>query len=92
MERLFRDFKRGCRQKTGQHALGRTLRTMLADTPLLKNLHNETYLKILLNGHATLEELFAAIDPTAVRQERRQATQNPEKLSAKLNVTATILP
>jgi hypothetical protein len=84
MERLFRDFKRGCRHKTGQNALGRTLRTMLADTLLVKNLQNEAYLKVLLNGHASLEELFAAIDPAAVRQERRQATQNPEKLPAKL--------
>jgi len=30
MERFFRDLKRGRRRKTGQNALGRTLRTMLA--------------------------------------------------------------
>jgi hypothetical protein len=84
MERFFRDLKRGCRRKTGQNALGRTLRTMLAQTPLANNLRNETYLKILLDDHDTLEDLFAAIDPVEVRQEMRQATQNPEKIPAQL--------
>ena len=84
MERSFRDLKRGCRRKTGQNALGRTLRTMLAQTPLANNLNNEAYLKILLQGHPTLEDLFAAIDPVEVRQEMRQATQNPENIPAQL--------
>ena len=84
MERSFRDLKRGCRRKTGQNALGRTLRTMLAQTPLANNLKNEAYLKILLQGHPTLEDLFAAIDPVEVRQEMRQATQNPEKIPTQL--------
>ena len=34
LERFFRDLKRDCRHKTGCHSLGRTLRTMLPDTPL----------------------------------------------------------
>ncbi len=36
MERFFRDLKRDGRRKTGAQALGRTLRTMLPDTPLVK--------------------------------------------------------
>lgn len=84
MERFFRHVKRDFRRRTGQNALGRTLRTMLAQTPLVKNLQNEAYLKVLLHGHARLEELFAEIDPTDVRKEMRQATQNPEKIPAKL--------
>ncbi len=32
---------------------------MLADMPLVKNLDNPQYMKILLNGKANLEELFA---------------------------------
>ena len=92
MERFFRDLKRGCRRKTGQNALGRTLRTMLAQTPLANNLRNEAYLKILLNGHATLEELFATIDPAQVRQEMRQATLHPEKIPAQLKRFIANLP
>ena len=79
MERFFRDLKRDGRRKTGAQALGRTLRTMLADTPLVKNLQNSEYLKIILNGQPNLEALFAQIEPTAARQELRQAQQNPEK-------------
>jgi hypothetical protein len=39
----------------------RTLQTMLADTPLVKNLENPEYMEILLNGKTDLEELFAEI-------------------------------
>ena len=80
MERFFRDFKRDCRRKTGCHALGRTLRTMLADTTLVHNLQNPQYLKILLDGHPTLEALFAQIDPATVREELEKAQQNPERV------------
>jgi hypothetical protein len=79
IERFFRDLKRDGRRKTGAQALGRTLRTMLADTPLVKNLQNPEYLKIILNGQSNLEALFAQIEPAAARQELRHAQQNPEK-------------
>ena len=92
MERCFRDLKRGFRRKTGQNALGRTLRTMLAQTPLVNNLKNEAYLKILLQGHSTLEDLFAAIEPVQVRQEMRQATQHPEKIPPQLKRYIAKLP
>jgi hypothetical protein len=80
MERFFRDLKRDCRHKSGCHSLGRTLRTLLADTPLVKNLQNPEYVKILLNGQPTLETLFAQIDPATVRQELAQAQQNSERV------------
>jgi hypothetical protein len=80
MERFFRDLKRDARRKTGAQALGRTLRTMLADTPLVKNLQNPGYLKILLNGQPNLEALFAQIEPATVRRELQRAQQNPEKV------------
>lgn len=38
------------------------LQTMLADTPLVKNLDNDEYMKILLDGKANLEELFAGAE------------------------------
>jgi hypothetical protein len=80
MERFFRDFKRHCRHKTGCQALGRTLRTMLADTTLVHNLQNPEYLKILLDGQPSLEALFAQIDPASVREELEKAQQNPERV------------
>ena len=80
MDLFFRDFKRHCRHKTGCQALGRTLRTMLADTTLVHNLQNPEYLKILLDGQPTLEALFAQIDPATVREELEKAQQNPERV------------
>jgi hypothetical protein len=80
MERFFRDLKRDCRHKTGYHSLGRSLRSMLPDTPLVKNLQNSEYLKILLHGHPTLDALFAEIDPTTVRQELARSQESPERV------------
>ncbi|MGO9203551.1 MAG: transposase [Limisphaerales bacterium] len=80
LERFFRDFKRHCRHKSGCHSLGRTLRSMLADTTLVHNLQNLQYVKILLDGQPTLEALFAQIDPASVREELQKAQQNPERV------------
>lgn len=83
-EQNFRDLKRGCRKKTGNGSLGKTLRTMLANTPLVKNLQNVEYMDILLNGKPNLEELFAEIDITEVRNEFKASQDNTEKIPAKL--------
>ena len=80
LERFFRDLKRDCRHKTGCHSLGRTWRTLLPDTPLVKNLQNPEYLKILLDGQPSLEALFAQIDPPTVRQELVKAQHIPDRV------------
>jgi hypothetical protein len=69
LERFFRKIKRGYRKARGANTLTRTLKTMLAETPLVKNLENEDYLRIILNGAQCLEERFAQIDANMVRQE-----------------------
>jgi hypothetical protein len=61
LEQFFRRIRRGHRRKTGNDSLGRTLQTMLANTPLVKNLDNPNYMKLLLDGKANLEELFAEV-------------------------------
>ncbi len=92
MERFFRDFKRQCRHKTGGQSLGRTLRTMLADTTLVHNFQNPEYLKILLDGQPSLEALFAQIEPATVRKELKKAQQNPEKVPRALKRFIADLP
>ncbi len=62
LERFFRDLKRSHRKKSGTVSLTRTLRSILADTLLVKNLGNPDYMEIILNGSSTLEERFAKID------------------------------
>ena len=92
MERLFRDLKRDCRHKSGYHSLGRSLRSMLPDTPLVKNLQNPEYLKILLGGQPSLQALFAQIDPLSVCQELVKAQQNPERVPRALQRFIADLP
>jgi hypothetical protein len=41
---------------------------MLADTPLVKNLDNPDYIKIILGGKANLEELFAELDTATIKE------------------------
>lgn len=61
LERFFRDRRRAYRRKTGNDTMCRTLQAMLADTPLVKNLDNPGYMKILLDGKEDLEALFANV-------------------------------
>jgi hypothetical protein len=87
LEQFFRDLKRNGRKRSGNHSLTKTLKTMLAETPLVKNLDNPEYLKILLNGKATLAERFAKIDIVQVRHafsEAQKDTQRYPKRMAKL--------
>ena len=83
-EQNFRDLKRGYRRKTGNGSLWKTLRTMLANTPLVKNLKNSEYMKTLLNGKSSIEELFAEIDATEVLNELKTSQGNIEKIPTKL--------
>ncbi len=82
MERFFRDFKRGDRKKTGNLSISRTLQAMLAETPLVRNLKNGEYVKILLDGCQSLEERFARIEAQQVRDELNKAKNSPEKIPA----------
>jgi len=49
--------------------LNKTLKTILSDTPLVKNLDNKEYLNIILDGCDTLEQRFARVDSKLVLQE-----------------------
>ena len=81
LERFFRGEKRRGRKKSGTASLNKTLKTILADTPLVRNLKNEEYLGIILNGCSTLAERFSLIDAQIVQEELRKAENNQEKIS-----------
>ncbi|MCX6558726.1 MAG: transposase [Candidatus Aminicenantes bacterium] len=92
MERFFRDFRRGARRKSGHNSLSKFLQSMIADTPLVKNLENPDYLQVLLNGQPNLEACFAQMDIETVRQEM-QTAQNwsdrvPRKIQRLVNMPA----
>jgi len=80
MERFFREANRASRKRTGGKTLGHILTTMLADTPLIKNLENKKYEKLILGGCNTLAERFAEIEAKEVREKLKQASQREDKL------------
>jgi hypothetical protein len=79
LEQFFRYLKRNGRKRSGDHALTKTLRTMLAQTPLIKNLDNPQYMEIILNSKASLAERFAEIDIVQVRKVFAEAQKVAQK-------------
>ena len=94
LERFFRGEKRRNRKKSGTASLNKTLKTILADTPLVRNLENDEYLKIILNECSTLAERFSQIDDKIVREQLKEAEKNQERIppEAKLIIKQPDLP
>ncbi len=84
LERFFRGEKRRGRKKSGTASLNRTLKAILADTPLIRNLENEEYRRIILNGCSTLAERFSRIDEKAVRDELKRSEEKQEKIPTEI--------
>lgn len=84
LERFFRDLRRGERRKSGHNSLSKFLQSMIADMPLVKNLQNPAYTKILLNGQQNLEACFAQMDIQTLRQEMLTAQSWPDRVPAKI--------
>jgi hypothetical protein len=84
MERSFRDLRRSARRRTGQDSISPMLQGMSPDTLLVRNLRNPAYIKLLLQGQATLEERFARIDIETVRKELIAAQTSPDKVPSQI--------
>jgi hypothetical protein len=84
LERFFRDLKRQGRKKSGLSSLKKMLTHILPSTPLARNLKNDEYMAIILNGCATLEERFAQIDSELVLKKMKQERANSRGLSSPL--------
>ena len=81
LERFFRDLKRGNRKKTGTISLNKMLTSMLADTPLVKNLDNPEYMEALLDGNSSLEERFEKIDSRLVWEKLNAENKKKTRMS-----------
>jgi hypothetical protein len=84
LERFFRDLKRGSRRRSGTVSLNKTLRFMLTDTPIVKNLNNPEYLEIILDGCRTLEERFERIDSRLVVEKLKAEQRNHQIIGSKM--------
>ena len=60
--------------------MGRTLQTMLSETPIVKNLNNPEYVEIILNGKISLAARFAEIDGAQIRSAMKNSQHLEEKL------------
>jgi len=79
METFFRDIKHDARRKSGTSSLSKALKSMLANTPLVKNLNIPEYRKIILSGKASLADRFADIDITLIRETLKQEDEGARK-------------
>jgi hypothetical protein len=84
MERFFRDIRRGHRKRGGSNSMTRTLKTILAETPLVANLRDPAYFSMLLNGAQSLEERFSQIDVQLVREEMTRNERENRVVSAQV--------
>ncbi len=84
MEQMFRDFSRDNKRKTGVDSMGRTIQAMVDDTPLVRNLKNREYKKIILGDKENLAEVFAEIDVKMVREKMKEQNVCNEKVPAKI--------
>jgi hypothetical protein len=84
LERFFRDLKRGTRRRSGTVSLNKTLRFMLTDTPIVKNLNNPEYLQIILDGCRTLEERFERIDSRLVIEKLKVEQRTHQIISSEM--------
>lgn len=84
LEQFFRGFKRNYTKRSGNSKLSKALQSMIADTPLIKNLDNQNYLTILLNGNDTLEERFAEIHEKDVIEKMKKIKSGEQKIPKQL--------
>jgi len=80
LERFFRDLKRSSRKRSGTRSLSKTLRCILADTPLVKNLENPDYVEVILDGCSSLEDRFGKIDSSIVVEKLRAEQKKQQRI------------
>jgi len=84
LERFFRDLKRRNRKRSGTISLNKRLKTILTDTPLIKNLDNPEYLEAILDGNDNLEERFEKIDANLVAEKLKAEQKLHGKISPEM--------
>jgi uncharacterized protein YbaR (Trm112 family) len=84
MEQFFRSIRRAHRRTTGNNSMCKKLQSMLADTPLIKNLDNPVYMKAILNGKKSLKDKFAEIDYKKVIAKMKDVKKMESKIPVKI--------
>ena len=84
LEQFFRGIRRAHRRRTGNNSMCKKLQSMFADTPLVKNLDNPDYMKILLGETKSLEEKFADIDHKKIIAKMADAGKAESKIPRRI--------
>lgn len=84
LEQFFRGMRRSYRRATGNNSMHKKLQSMIADTPLVKNLDNPEYIDIILNSKGSLEDAFADISQQEVMRKMQDAKKEETKIPRKV--------
>lgn len=84
LEQFFRGMRRSYRRATGNNSMRKKLQSMIADTPLVKNLDNPEYMDIILNSKESLEDAFADISQQEVMRKMQDAKKDETKIPRKV--------
>lgn len=80
LEQFFRSMRRSYRRATGNNSMRKKLQSIIADTPLVKNLDNPEYMDIILNGKESLEEALAEISQQEVVKKMHETKNDEAKI------------
>ena len=80
LEQFFRGMRRSYRRATGNNSMCKKLQSIIADTPLVKNLDNPDYVDIILDGKESLEDAFAEISQQKVMRKMKDAKKDETKI------------
>jgi len=80
LEQFFRGMRRSYRRATGNNSMCKKLQSIIADTPLVKNLDNPEYMDVILNGKESLEDAFADISQQEVMRKMQDAKKDETKI------------
>ena len=80
LEQFFRGMRRSYRRATGNNSMCKKLQSIIADTPLVKNLDNPEYMDVILDGKETLEDAFAEICQQKVMKKMQDAKKDETKI------------
>ena len=80
LEQFFRGMRRSYRRATGNNSMCKKLQSIIADTPLVKNLDNPEYMDVILDGKKSLEDAFAEISQQKVIRKMQDAKKDETKI------------
>ncbi len=84
LEQFFRGMKRSHRRATGNNSMRKKLQSIIADTPLVKNLDNPEYMDIVFNGKESIEEALAEISHQEVMRKWHETKNDEAKTPRKV--------